>query len=84
MEKFGHFFAVRTANISQGYHDAKFWPASALWTGSVLSCVLFLSIYLLLQSDLINNKSVYLVPKGQHSVQLTLCAQAHSHSDALS
>ncbi|KAK8122217.1 hypothetical protein PG984_010887 [Apiospora sp. TS-2023a] len=68
MDKFESVFAVLPANITQGYHDAGSWSMRALWTGSVLSCILLLSIYLLLQSH--NNKSVYPVPKGPRGLPI--------------
>lgn len=76
MDKFESVFAVSTANnVTQGYHDAGSWSAKALWTGSVLSCVLFLSVYLLLQSH--SGKSEYPVPKGPRG--LPILGKTHFH-----
>ncbi|KAK7914535.1 hypothetical protein PG985_012238 [Apiospora marii] len=65
MEKFESVFAVSTANITQDYHDARSWSPTALWTGSALSFILFLSAYLIV------NKAVhYPVPKGPRSLPI--------------
>ncbi|KAK6839153.1 hypothetical protein PG987_005019 [Apiospora arundinis] len=68
MEKFESVFAVSTANITQGHHAVQAWSTRALWTGSVLSCILFLSIVLLLQSH--SGKSVYPVPRGPRGLPI--------------
>ncbi|KAK8008781.1 cytochrome P450 [Apiospora marii] len=65
MEKFESVFAVSSANITQDYHDARSWSPTALWTGSALSFILFLSAYLIV------NKAVhYPVPKGPRGLPI--------------